>query len=67
MHSRFPSKGRIAILGCEPIWIKGPHGAGTAPLAALGLLHDARLQAIVADLSSHQPTKVKLSVQDVRR
>jgi hypothetical protein len=33
--SRFPCKGRIAIFGRRPIWIKGPHGAGTAPLAAL--------------------------------
>ncbi|KOC59066.1 hypothetical protein WH47_12659 [Habropoda laboriosa] len=42
MHDRFPSKGRIAIFGCEPIWIKGPHRAGTVPLTALGLLHDVR-------------------------
>lgn len=33
--SRFPCKGRIAIFGRRPIWIKGPHGAGTAPFAAL--------------------------------
>lgn len=39
--SRFPCKGRIAIFGRRPIWIKGPHGAGTAPLAVLAsLLHD---------------------------
>lgn len=39
--SRFPCKGRTAIFGRRPIWIKGPHGAGNAPLVALvDHLHD---------------------------
>ncbi|KAL2738026.1 hypothetical protein V1478_002112 [Vespula squamosa] len=54
-YSRFPSKGRIAIFGFEPIWIKVPHRADGAPLASFGLLHnmcDDDVAALVVDNGS---------------